>query len=150
MHLFLQVDRILYSSVVYPHNYGFIPRTLCEDNDPLDVLVLMQVTKRKLHIVIQMITDEFYLECFKEFSCSSLKNICGHSRRFLRFWVLIACMDTILKREIFRQEPVLPGCFCRARAIGLMPMIDQVNKFLSHGSWVDQLAIKILLKSSFQ
>jgi hypothetical protein len=39
-----QVDRILYSSVVYPHNYGFIPRTLCEDNDPIDVLVIMQVT----------------------------------------------------------------------------------------------------------
>ena len=38
-----QVDRVLYSSVVYPHNYGFIPRTLCEDNDPLDVLVIMQV-----------------------------------------------------------------------------------------------------------
>jgi inorganic pyrophosphatase len=38
-----QVDRILYSSVVYPHNYGFVPRTLCEDNDPIDVLVLMQV-----------------------------------------------------------------------------------------------------------
>lgn len=37
------VDRILYSSVVYPHNYGFIPKTLCEDGDPLDVLVLMQV-----------------------------------------------------------------------------------------------------------
>ncbi|KVH89966.1 Inorganic pyrophosphatase [Cynara cardunculus var. scolymus] len=60
----IKVDRILYSSVVYPHNYGFIPRTLCEDNDPMDVLVLM-------------------------------------------------------------QEPVLPGCFLRARAIGLMPMIDQ-------------------------
>jgi inorganic pyrophosphatase len=40
----MQVDRILYSSVVYPHNYGFIPRTLCEDNDPIDVLVIMQVT----------------------------------------------------------------------------------------------------------
>jgi inorganic pyrophosphatase len=39
-----QVDRVLYSSVVYPHNYGFIPRTLCEDNDPMDVLVLMQVS----------------------------------------------------------------------------------------------------------
>ena len=38
-----QVDRVLYSSVVYPHNYGFIPRTLCEDNDPLDCLVIMQV-----------------------------------------------------------------------------------------------------------
>lgn len=39
----IKVDRVLYSSVVYPHNYGFIPRTLCEDNDPMDVLVLMQV-----------------------------------------------------------------------------------------------------------
>eukprot|EP00879_Flechtneria_rotunda_P023406 GHRR01024758.1.p1 GENE.GHRR01024758.1~~GHRR01024758.1.p1 ORF type:complete len:272 (+),score=94.94 GHRR01024758.1:598-1413(+) len=38
----LYVDRILASSVRYPHNYGFIPQTLCEDNDPLDVLVLMQ------------------------------------------------------------------------------------------------------------
>jgi len=36
------VDRILYSSVVYPHNYGFVPKTLCEDGDPIDVLVLMQ------------------------------------------------------------------------------------------------------------
>nr|GMC99100.1 soluble inorganic pyrophosphatase-like [Ipomoea batatas]GMD00854.1 soluble inorganic pyrophosphatase-like [Ipomoea batatas] len=60
----IKVDRILYSSVVYPHNYGFIPRTICEDSDPMDVLILM-------------------------------------------------------------QEPVLPGTFLRARAIGLMPMIDQ-------------------------
>ncbi|KAG9455437.1 hypothetical protein H6P81_008341 [Aristolochia fimbriata] len=63
----IKVDRVLYSSVVYPHNYGFIPRTLCEDNDPLDVLILM-------------------------------------------------------------QEPVLPGCYLRVRAIGLMPMIDQGEK----------------------
>ncbi|XP_062205705.1 soluble inorganic pyrophosphatase 1-like [Phragmites australis] len=63
----IKVDRVLYSSVVYPHNYGFIPRTLCEDGDPMDVLVLM-------------------------------------------------------------QEPVIPGCFLRARAIGLMPMIDQGEK----------------------
>ncbi|KAK1359895.1 Inorganic diphosphatase [Heracleum sosnowskyi] len=62
-----KVDRVLYSSVVYPHNYGFIPRTLCEDSDPMDVLVLM-------------------------------------------------------------QEPVLPATFLRARAIGLMPMIDQGEK----------------------
>ncbi|KAB1668959.1 hypothetical protein ES319_1Z089600v1 [Gossypium barbadense] len=62
----IKVDRVLYSSVVYPHNYGFIPRTLCEDNDPLDVLIM--------------------------------------------------------------QEPVLPGCFLRAKAIGLMPMIDQGEK----------------------
>ena len=35
----LKVDRILYSSVVYPHNYGLVPKTLCEDHDPLDILV---------------------------------------------------------------------------------------------------------------
>ena len=38
----LTVDRILYSSIVYPENYGFVPRTLAADGDPLDVLVLMQ------------------------------------------------------------------------------------------------------------
>ncbi|MGM0577681.1 MAG: inorganic diphosphatase [Myxococcota bacterium] len=36
----LRVDRILYSSVIYPANYGFLPRTYCDDGDPLDVLVL--------------------------------------------------------------------------------------------------------------
>ena len=34
------VDRILHSSVVYPTAYGYIPETLCEDGDPLDVLIL--------------------------------------------------------------------------------------------------------------
>ena len=36
----LRVDRILYSSVIYPANYGFLPRSYCDDGDPLDVLVL--------------------------------------------------------------------------------------------------------------
>ena len=38
----IRVDRILFSSVHYPANYGFIPRTYCEDHDPLDILVLGQ------------------------------------------------------------------------------------------------------------
>lgn len=38
----LRVDRILFSAVHYPANYGFIPRTYCDDGDPLDVLVLCQ------------------------------------------------------------------------------------------------------------
>lgn len=58
------VDRILYSSIVYPHNYGYIPETLGEDGDPLDVLVIM-------------------------------------------------------------QEPVYPGCYLKARIIGVMHMTDQ-------------------------
>ncbi len=40
VHGVLKVDRILHSSVIYPANYGFVPRTYCPDFDPLDVLVL--------------------------------------------------------------------------------------------------------------
>jgi len=36
----LKLDRVLYSAVYYPANYGFIPQTLADDGDPLDVLVL--------------------------------------------------------------------------------------------------------------
>lgn len=39
----LLLDRVLSSSVVYPANYGFIPQTYCDDNDPLDILVLCSV-----------------------------------------------------------------------------------------------------------
>ncbi|MEW5977785.1 MAG: inorganic diphosphatase [Acidobacteriota bacterium] len=38
----LKVDRVLFSSVHYPANYGFIPQTYCDDQDPLDILVLGQ------------------------------------------------------------------------------------------------------------
>lgn len=38
----IKVDRILYSSVHYPCNYGFFPQTYCDDGDPLDVLVISQ------------------------------------------------------------------------------------------------------------
>jgi inorganic pyrophosphatase len=59
----LWVDRVLYSAVHYPANYGFLPRTYCLDGDPLDVLVL-------------------------------------------------------------GQEPVVPLCILRARAIGVLTMVD--------------------------
>lgn len=63
----LKLDRILYSAVFYPANYGFIPQTYAEDDDPLDVLVLC-------------------------------------------------------------QEPVVPLTLVRARAIGLMTMVDSGKK----------------------
>ncbi len=62
----LRVDRVLYSAVYYPANYGFIPRTLGGDGDPLDVLVLM-------------------------------------------------------------DEPVAPLSVLRARAIGMLPMVDDAG-----------------------
>ena len=63
----IKLDRVLYSAVYYPANYGFIPQTLAEDDDPLDVLVM--------------------------------------------------CL-----------EPVVPLTLMRARAIGLMTMIDTGKK----------------------
>ncbi len=47
----LKLDRVLHSAVYYPANYGFIPRTFCDDGDPLDVLVLGQEPVFPLSIV---------------------------------------------------------------------------------------------------
>lgn len=47
----LKLDRVLYSSVYYPANYGFVPQTYCDDNDPLDILVLSQIDMQPLCIV---------------------------------------------------------------------------------------------------
>jgi len=47
----LRLDRVLYSAVHYPANYGFIPRTFCDDGDPLDALVLGQEPVAPLTIV---------------------------------------------------------------------------------------------------
>jgi|SRR5690625_107720 len=60
----VRLDRVLYSSMRYPVNYGFIPQTYGEDHDPLDVLVLSQVdiipmclVKTKVIGVLRMIDD---------------------------------------------------------------------------------------------
>ena len=47
----LRLDRVLYGAVHYPANYGFVPRTLAEDGDPLDVLVLGQDAVHPLTIM---------------------------------------------------------------------------------------------------
>ena len=47
----LRLDRVLYSAVHYPADYGFIPRTYCDDGDPLDALVLSQEPVYPLTIV---------------------------------------------------------------------------------------------------
>lgn len=47
----LKLDRVLYSAVYYPANYGFLPRTYCDDGDPLDVLALGQEPVHPLCVV---------------------------------------------------------------------------------------------------
>ena len=48
---YLYLDRILYTSTHYPANYGFIPRTYGDDNDPLDVLILCSETIEPMTLV---------------------------------------------------------------------------------------------------
>jgi inorganic pyrophosphatase len=40
----IKLDRVIYASMYYPLNYGFIPQTMGEDHDPLDIVVLTQVS----------------------------------------------------------------------------------------------------------
>ena len=47
----LRLDRVIYSSFHYPVNYGFIPQTLGQDNDPLDILVLCSQSIQALCLV---------------------------------------------------------------------------------------------------
>jgi len=62
----LKLDRVLHSAVHYPANYGFIPQTLADDGDPLDVLILMSepvypltlVTARPIGLMTMMDQDE--------------------------------------------------------------------------------------------
>ena len=53
----IRMDRVLYSAVYYPANYGFIPQTLAEDHDPLDVLVLCQESVAPLTIFTHARSD---------------------------------------------------------------------------------------------
>lgn len=47
----LKLDRVLYSSVIYPANYGFIPQSLGDDLDPLDVMILCREPIQPLCLV---------------------------------------------------------------------------------------------------
>ena len=47
----LKLDRVLYASMYYPANYGFIPQTYCDDQDPLDILVLSQIHMQPMCLV---------------------------------------------------------------------------------------------------
>src|SRR5205085_12545461 len=83
----LRLDRVLYSSVFYPANYGFIPQTLGADHDPLDILVLSQIdiqplciVKAKVIGVMRMIDnnaadDKIIAVCADDVSVNHINNI---------------------------------------------------------------------------
>ena len=83
---FCQGERILYSSLLYPHIHGFIPQTRCEGNDPVDVLVLIQAVKRHtLYYLLLLFSDKWIIgehatwrcvHSVKIFWCSYLNHEC--------------------------------------------------------------------------
>ena len=83
----LKLDRVLYSSVYYPANYGFIPQTYCDDGDPLDILVLSQIDMNPLCLVEAKIIgvmrmldggeadDKLIAVCAKDMSVAHINDI---------------------------------------------------------------------------
>lgn len=55
----LIMDRVIYSAMYYPTNYGFIPQTLSEDGDPLDILVFSQIAIQPLCLVEATVIGAF-------------------------------------------------------------------------------------------
>ncbi len=92
----LMLDRVLYSSMYYPANYGFIPRTYCGDKDPLDILVLSQITivpmcivKAKVIGVMRMLDqgeldDKIIAVASNDMSVNHINDISELPEHFLR------------------------------------------------------------------
>ncbi|MGV3524431.1 MAG: inorganic diphosphatase [Candidatus Sericytochromatia bacterium] len=58
----LKLDRVLYSSMHYPANYGFIPQTYCDDKDPLDVLVLCSLSIQPMCLVEAQVIGVMHMQ----------------------------------------------------------------------------------------
>jgi inorganic pyrophosphatase len=92
----LKMDRVIFSSMYYPANYGFIPRTYCDDKDPLDILVLSQIeivpmciVAAKVIGVMRMLDggekdDKIIAVAAYDMSVSHIADINGLPEHFLR------------------------------------------------------------------
>jgi len=91
----LRLDRVIYSSFHYPINYGFIPQTLGQDSDPLDILVICSQSIQSLCLVeanvignMQMIDngvpdDKIIAVAAKDPSVNHIKNMEAVPHHFL-------------------------------------------------------------------
>src|SRR5690606_34807969 len=124
----LMLDRVLYSSVYYPANYGFIPQTYCDDGDPLDILVLSQIEIQPLTIVNARIIgvmrmldqgeadDKLIAVCCNDMSVNHLHDISelpAHSLKEMRhfFEEYKRLENKVVKIEDFQGERLAKKIF---------------------------------------
>ena len=119
----LKLDRVLYTATHYPANYGFIPRTYADDDDPLDVLVLCQEEIIPLTLVecypigiLNMIDDnkndekiiaiakkDPYLNIYKDIS-ELPKHIFEEIRHFFEVYKQLEKKETVVEKVLGREE----------------------------------------------
>ena len=110
----LRLDRVLYTSTHYPANYGFIPRTYAEDNDPLDVLVLCQekivpmTLKMKDNneidekIIAVPVNDPAY-SCYTDIS-QLPQHIFDEISHFFRVYKVLESKETLVNETVSAEE----------------------------------------------
>ena len=127
---FIKLDRVLYSAVHYPGDYGFVPKTLYEDGDPLDIIILSNfpvapgvlVTVRPIGVV------EMIDEGEKDY-----KIIAVHSKdpRFDRYNNITDVGDSVLEevRHFFETYKQLQGKDVEIRGIkGLIEAKKEIKR----------------------
>ena len=127
----LRLDRVLYTATHYPANYGFIPKTYAEDDDPLDVLVLCQEKIISLTLVecypigvIRMIDGDEqdekiiavakkdpFLNCYTDVS-ELLSHISAEIKHFFEVYKQLEEKQTMVEEILGREaaEDIIEKC----------------------------------------
>lgn len=127
----LKLDRVLYTATHYPTNYGFIPRTYAEDNDPLDVLILCEENILPLTLVecypigvlimndggeedekiIAVSKQDPYLNCYKDIS-ELPAQISDEIKHFFAVYKQLEGKTTTIDRMMGRKgaEEIIEKC----------------------------------------
>ena len=130
----LKLDRVLYTATHYPTNYGFIPRTYAEDNDPLDVLILCQENILPLTLVecypigvlvmndngeedekiIAICKKDPYLNCFDDIS-ELPRQISDEIKHFFEVYKVLENKRTAIKEITGRENALrcIENCMTR-------------------------------------
>ena len=119
----LRLDRVLYTATHYPTNYGFIPRTYAEDNDPLDVLILCNEEIQPLTLVecypigvlimndggdedekiIAISKKDPYLNGYNDISALP-NHISDEIKHFFEVYKQLEYRETVVEKILGRQE----------------------------------------------